>query len=770
MRSFCYIYHTHHTMKHGDRRFRKLPDNPPMPDSEKRHTILVVDDSAVMRTLLHHVLSKLGYAAMRADNGSQALDIIRNHHIDLILLDLNMPEMSGIELLSILKEEDIVTPVIMISGSGDIKQAVECLKMGAYEYLLKPVDGTRLEITLKNALSESTLKQQVKLLSTAVTHNPLSIVITDSDGIIEYVNPAFTQCTGYSESEAIGQNASILKSGTHDEAFYKDLWETISSGKIWHGEFLNKKKNGDLFRESTMISPVSLKSSGISHHIAVKQDITEHKITEEALLASRKRFSELMELLPQPLFETNIRGRITYANRAAFQTFLYEPEDFDRGLHYSQLIIPDDLARLRKNLRKITSGSAFNDDEYTALRKNGTTFPILIYSSPIVNNGKPVGVRGIILDITHRKKIEEHLLQSKQQYRNLFQAIPDAVIVIDNDSGKLIRWNKQAKIIFDAESETLASMHLTDLFHEESKAGALQNFASLTPGKTISFESKIVTAFGLTVDVSVSAGVFSTNHNKSLVGIVRDITEQKKSEELIRENIRLKNDFVSNVSHELRTPLFSILGFSSTLIKERQELDNDTIDEFLGIIHEESRRLSDLIEDVLTISRIDSGKISYKQKQINPAHALEEVCRTLTIRAKEKKIRLFLDLPEEPSFILADADAIKQVIINLVGNALKFTPSEGSIRVSMRSNNDSVTIDVSDTGQGIPEKDQEHIFEKFYRVDRPGQEIEGTGLGLSIVKEIVEHHGGTVAVQSHANKGSKFSVTLPATQWEPYDT
>ncbi|ARM31218.1 hypothetical protein B9H02_07845 [Prosthecochloris sp. HL-130-GSB] len=724
--------------------------------------VLIADDSAVIRVLLSQVTRKAGYTPVTAENGRQALSILQSRHVDLILLDINMPEMNGMEVLSYLKTNEINTPVVMISGSGDIEQAVQSLKMGAYEYLIKPVDPNRLNITLKNALSESRLRREVKMLSTAVTNSPLSIMITDLDGSIEYVNPAFTDITGYTAGEVLGKHPSLLKSGSHDRLFYTTLWAKISSGSNWQGEICNKKKNGELYWQYTMISPVSLKSSGISHYISVNQDITGKKKTEQALEKSRKRFRELTELLPQPLFETTIEGRITHANAISFSTFGFSREDFEQGLSYKDLIAPEDHERLNANLRKKLANIPFGDHEYLGRRKDGSIFPVLIYSAPIIQDGVPSGIRGIILDITERKEIEETLRQNKEKYRHLFQAIPDAVIVADRSSGSLVQWNQEARSIFEASDSELSAMQFKDLFPHDVYETVRERFEQLARDTTTSFESSIITRYGLSIDVSISAGIFSSAGRDQYIGIFRDITEQKKSEELIRENIRLKNDFISNVSHELRTPLFSILGFSSTLLNDWDNIDEDTLREFLGIIHSESKRLSSLIENVLTISRIDSGKVAYKKELTSPGAIVAEVCRNLSIRAKEKNLELQLDLCPSPPDIDADPDAMKQAVINIVGNALKFTPSGGNVHVGLSKKNNHVQITVRDTGLGIPEKDIDHIFEKFYRVERPEHEIEGTGLGLPIVREIIEEHDGCISVESRENEGTTFTITLPA--------
>ena len=259
----------------------------------EKAVVLIVDDSATMRTLTSHVVERLGYKPLSVSNGDEAIGQVTAGRCDALLLDISMPGKSGMEVLRYIVENDYRLPVIMISGSGDIDQAVQCIKLGAYEYLTKPIDNSRLEITLKNALSESMLKQRVRLLTTAMEQSPVSVAITDIKGRIEYINPAFSRISGYSMDEVIGKKINILKSGEHSDAFYKNLWETVSRGEVWQGEFLNKKKNGELLWEQAVISPIKNNKHDISHFLALKEDITEKKKSREALAESEQRFREL---------------------------------------------------------------------------------------------------------------------------------------------------------------------------------------------------------------------------------------------------------------------------------------------------------------------------------------------------------------------------------------------------------------------------------------------------------------------------------------------
>ncbi len=251
-----------------------------------------------------------------------------------------------------------------------------------------------------------------------------------------------------------------------------------------------------------------------------------------------------------------------------------------------------------------------------------------------------------------------------------------------------------------------------------------------------------------------AAAVMKEGELSGALLVFHDITELRRLE-------RMRQDFVANVSHELRTPLSSIKGYSETLMdggvtQQKQQK------EFLGIIYRESDRLAKLIDDLLDLSRIESGKMAMA---LMPADLLPAVKRASAILEKQaavKSIRITVDIPAGTPRILADESRLSQVILNLLDNAVKYTPEGGEVRISAVPDGAFVRVDVSDTGAGIPETDIPRIFERFYRVDKArSRELGGTGLGLSIVKHIVQAHGGQVWVKSAPGDGSTFSFTIP---------
>lgn len=232
--------------------------------------------------------------------------------------------------------------------------------------------------------------------------------------------------------------------------------------------------------------------------------------------------------------------------------------------------------------------------------------------------------------------------------------------------------------------------------------------------------------------------------------------------EAVKKASRRKTDFVSSVSHELRTPLTSIKGYASILLTGKLgNLPREAV-ERIEKMNRHSDELAQLVNELLDISRIESGKVSMKPEVQNLKAIAEKVLDLLSVQLTEKQIEARLGIPKETENIMADRNQIERVFINILGNAIKFTPAKGIITINSRKTDHFIQIDIADSGCGIPEQAQESIFEEFYRVDNPiNQEAKGTGLGLALVKYIVEAHKGKIWVKSKEGAGTTISFTLP---------
>ncbi len=243
-----------------------------------------------------------------------------------------------------------------------------------------------------------------------------------------------------------------------------------------------------------------------------------------------------------------------------------------------------------------------------------------------------------------------------------------------------------------------------------------------------------------------------------LIHIERKRTKEHKS--LIEELNRLKSEFISNLSHEFRTPLASIIGFSET-IESDPDLPPEMKKEFNHVILNEGKRLAKLINEVLDISSVEEGATVLVRTEFEVTQILQSIIDDQKELAEEKSLEVIFEKPEEEILIEADKERLKEMFVALINNAIKFNNEHGRVRVTVSNLYRELEVIVSDTGIGIPEKDLPYIFQKFYRISRPGIEIPATGVGLVFVKQIVDLHKGMITVQSEPGGGSSFIVRLP---------
>ena len=267
-------------------------------------------------------------------------------------------------------------------------------------------------------------------------------------------------------------------------------------------------------------------------------------------------------------------------------------------------------------------------------------------------------------------------------------------------------------------------------------------------------ESEIVTGTLRQRFFAATVAAVSAAETSGAVIVLHDITDLRKLE-------RVRRDFVANVSHEFRTPLTAIQGFAETLLAGAMD-DPENRTRFLRIILEHSRRLARLTEDLLMLSKMDAERLEMEKRRLPVAAFVESCLESAQPRARERNLRVCLNLPAELPDILGDRRRLAEVLDNLLQNAVQYTPAGGEIVVSASEGKNEVVITVSDTGIGIPQADQSRIFERFYRVDvARSREVGGTGLGLSIAKHLVEAHGGRIWVESEVGGGSQFHFTVP---------
>lgn len=351
--------------------------------------------------------------------------------------------------------------------------------------------------------------------------------------------------------------------------------------------------------------------------------------------------------------------------------------------------------------------------------------------------------------------------ENEHRLANILDHLINGVILIDSD-GRIRLLNPSAEQMLGMTSSELQGQRFETAHLHSDLMRVLQD--ALVMKESVREEIVVYYPQERTIEIHVVLLDSTKTEQAGTLVIMHDISEMKRL-----ENVR--SQFVANVSHELKTPVAAIQGFAETLLSGALE-DRETLESFLHIIHEESERLDRLISDILELSKIESKRAALYFSPIQLDEFIDKTLHVVQPEVAQKQIRIFCDVPGD-AFIEADEDRLRQIVLNLLTNAINYTPEGGTVTISVQftehgpASKEVVRLSIRDTGIGIPKKDVPRIFERFYRVDKArSRSSGGTGLGLSIVKHLVELHKGTIDVTSEVGAGTEFVITLPVIQDE----
>ena len=672
--------------------------------------------------------------------------------------------------------------------------------------------GTFIDITERHALEE-----EIRKLSLAVEQSPVSIVITNTAGVIEYVNPKFCQVTGYAREEALGRNSSILKSGEMPPESYAELWRTISSGKEWHGEFHNKRKNGEYYWEVATIAPLFDTGGRITGYLANKEDITERKAVEMALNESEARLNKLVNSAQDAIIMLNPDATISVWNEAAVRIFGYSPQEaIGRNLH--RLIAPERyLDRYFQAFAAFSTtgnGAAVGQVlELSALKKDGSEFPVELALSNVQINGQWHAI-GILRDITSRKDAERLLTENKAkleakhaELEMLFRWVESAkveweqtldslrdLVILTDPTGKVRRCNRLLYQLANKSHAEIIGVNWPDILTE---AGFTVSVLGNTSGEVIHKSSNRF--YNLYIyDITSPDSGDVTGRVMSLVDTteLRSVTEelQKAYDELQTTQIKVFQQeklasigqLAAGVAHEINNPMGFISSNLSTLGKyfertkefvaylssaladcandagragadeQRKRLKIDYIFEDSSQLIAESLDGAQRVRKIVQDLKSFSRVDDTEQKRADLKECLES---TISIAWNEIKYvaTLTKDYGDIPP-VLCYPQQLNQVFMNLLVNAAHAITGQGEIKVRTWQDEGMACVSVSDTGCGISAENQKRIFEPFFTTKEVGK---GTGLGLSISYDIIKKHHGDILVDSEIGTGTTFTVKLP---------
>jgi PAS domain S-box-containing protein len=523
-------------------------------NEKKPLKVLHVDDEAGFSEIAKQCLEMQGpFQVDMATSVEEAKEKLKEETYDAVVSDYQMPGKDGLEFLKELRQSGSTVPFLIFTGRGREEVAIKALNLGADQYLNKNGDpetvycelghAIRTTVERKRAAEERTCAEMAlracgerygRLFDSTIE----GILINGSDGKISSLNPAAANILGYSnQKELIGTHAVELYADPEDRT--RVLRELMKNGYVKDWEMVWKKKDGILIEILASVTVQKDEKGNMLRTEGIFRDVTEKKKDEKALRESEEKYRTLANSLPEIAFEADEQGKLAFVNERTYVITGYTREDFAKGLNALDFLVPEHRGRAQENLKKVFSGEKTGTNEYTFQRKDGSTFPVLISSGPVVHEDKIVGLRGIVVDISQFKKMEMELSENQTRLQNIFDVSADAIVVIDLN-GKVADCNEQAQKVFGYSSKSeFVGRNAFESAAKKDWQRAMENMErTLKQGLMRNIEYTIIAKNGSERLLSVSASVLKdlSGNPTGFVSVIEDITERKKAEEALRES------------------------------------------------------------------------------------------------------------------------------------------------------------------------------------------------------------------------------------------
>jgi len=599
--------------------------------------------------------------------------------------------------------DELIVPVEMMVGKNlreifskevaelNIRSIRECLEQNTlvtheYNYIINgemryydvrtvPLNNDNALRFVRDITDKKIRENEIRKLNVAIEQSPAMIVITDTAGNFEYISPAFSKVTGYTWKDVAGKHTRILNSGHNSRETYEDLWSTIGCGRAWHGELLNKKKNGKLYWEKVVITPITDETGTVTNYMAITEDNTEKRRIEQ----------EILEL--NASLETKVRER---------------------------------TAELEASNRQL------------------------------------------VAETEERKRFEQALSLKTEELEKFFTVSIEMLCITSHD-GTFLRVNRAFEDVLGFPASYFENRKFTEFLHPDDKDIANNLMMVMAEeDRFMGYVNRYMHANGEYRSIEWHV----VRVEDKLYAAARDVTERIRFERTLEETIarekelnELKSRFVSIASHEFRTPLSTILMASETLLNYWKRLDEEKLQSKLNTIINQVKHLSEIVANVLQVSKIQEGKIAVVTREIELVDFIRKALEPFNANSKlVNKIGFESEFDNLDMFL--DGQLMMQILNNLLSNGIKYSKPDPRVHVRLYRQDTSIVMSVSDNGIGIPANDLNKLFNPFFRAGNVGN-IEGNGLGLNIVKEAIALHGGMITVESEQGKGTTFFVALP---------
>jgi PAS domain S-box-containing protein len=602
-----------------------------------------------------------------------------------------------------------------------------------------------------------------------------AVISLSLDGTIAEWNPAATRMFGYSAGEIIDKPfVSIVPEEYRSQEL--ELLKAAGRGdRTLDFSTRRIQKNGTNIEVSTSYCPIRDEGNSIVAVLNISLDITDRSRLE---LVERDRLflSSIVSSAEDAIVSKDLNGNVTSWNTGAERLFGYTASEMI-GNPISRLVPPEHPNEEPQILERIRRGERIEHYETRRMRKGGETIEVSVTISPVRDRlGRIVGASKIARDVTDQRRWRK--AEVAESFLGALVGSAEDAIISKNLEGHVTNWNAAAERLFGYSAEEMLGKPLTILLPDNRQDEESQILRRIRRGERIDhYETKRRRKDGYVLEVAQTISPIRDNLGRiiGISNITRDISVQKRSEERERQALlqaqearrqaeeanRAKDEFLATISHELRTPMTAILGWSRILASGT--LDPDRQRQALETIDRNAQAQAQLIEDLLDISRIVSGRLRIETKVVDMAAVVAAAVEAVHLAAEAKHIRLQAIVSSGAGPIRGDAQRLQQVVWNLLTNAIKFTPRNGNVQIELERVESQIQLRVVDNGIGIKPDFVQHLFERFSQADssitRSGG---GLGMGLAIVKSLVELHGGVITANSAGEgKGATFTVKLP---------
>ena len=712
------------------------------------------------------------------------------------LMDMSIPDVEVIE-----SKEDVEKHIKIIMDTGsdrfitkhrakngnviDIEISVHLLEsdgqMNIFTFCRDITEQIKSEIALRESRKqlESFFSQSLDgfffmMLDEPVYWNDDS----DKEKLLDYifnhqrmtkVNDAVINQYGVTREDFIGLTPSDFFMDEMDEVERgRKTWRKFFDDGKLHIETKEKKFDGtDMWVEGDYVCLYD-DEGRITGHFGIQRDVTEQKISQQKLQEEEEKFRQLTDHIDEVFWLRNAENdKIIYVSPAyediwgmSCQSLYDDPNSFLETVHADD---KEMVLNEFQSSRNINEG--YFDIEYRIIRPDGEVRWIWVRAFPVKDNeGRLIRRAGIGEDITKRKEINQKLRDNEERYRGLIESQTDLIVRVDNEN-RFTYVNDTYCNTFGKTREELIGNIFTPLVHEDDLEATFEAMKMLeVPPYRATIEQKAKTVNGWRWFAWEDNAILDQKGNiVEVQGVGRDITEIKEAESKALEANRAKSEFLANMSHEIRTPMNSILGFSEILLNT---VENPQHKDYLSTILSSGKTLLSLINDILDLSKIEAGKMEIFSKPVDITQVINEMSSVFSQRVLEKGIDLSISIDEDfPKVIEIDEIRLRQILLNLIGNAVKFT-NNGKIRLiarTVRKENDIIdfALDVQDSGIGIKSDLGEKIFEAFtQQMGYDSKKYGGTGLGLAISKRLTNMMNGKLYYESEEGEGSIFTVVF----------